>query len=64
MVLGQRDLHKPKNEDGPLSSHHTQKSKSTIYLNVRGKTRGAWVAQLVKHPTLDTGSGLDLIVMR
>ena len=28
------------------------------------KTRGPWVAQLVKQPTLDFGSGDDLRVMR
>ena len=26
--------------------------------------RGAWVAQSVKHPTLDLGSGHDLMVLR
>ena len=26
--------------------------------------QGAWVAQLVKHPTLDFGLGHDLIVVR
>ena len=29
-----------------------------------GPGQGAWVAQLVECPTLDVGSGHDLVVMR
>ena len=33
-----------------------------MYLKIH-VLKGAWVAQLVKHPTLDFGSGCDLRVM-
>ena len=32
-------------------------------LNFLGPTRGSWVVQLVKRPTLDLSSGLDLSVV-
>ena len=32
-------------------------------LECKIKTRGTWVAQSVKHPTLDIGSGRDLTVV-
>jgi len=31
---------------------------------LKGALRGPWVAQLVKHRTLDVGSGYDLRVVR
>ena len=31
------------------------------YESIKKKTRGAWVAQSVKHLTLDFGSGRDLM---
>ena len=33
-------------------------------MNLKQIHRGVWVAQLVKRPTLDFGSGHDLSVMR
>ena len=35
-----------------------------VLLIKSARSRGAWVAQLVKHPALDFGSGHDLIVVR
>ena len=35
-----------------------------IKINKNALFRGAWVAQLVKHPTSDLGSGHDLTVAR
>ena len=37
-------------------------SSLTVVLFKRMLLRGAWVAQSVKHPTLDFSSGLDLRV--
>ena len=36
----------------------------TLHTNQEITWRGAWVAQLVKQPTLDFGSGRDLTVLR
>ena len=33
-------------------------------VKIRIQRRDAWVAQSVKHPTLDLGSGHDLMVVR
>ena len=33
-------------------------------MSIKTHSRGAWVAQLVKRPTLDFGSGHDLTVVQ
>ena len=35
---------------------------SSLGFNLKSDGRGAWVAQSVKHPTLDFSSGHDLMV--
>ena len=47
---------------GSVSSCRIQDLKSKIEMNVLGYFRGGWVAQSIKHPTLDFGSGRDLTV--
>ena len=53
------------NENGPFTGH-TQPTKVFFQFNIGlqplkiGRNWGAWVAQSVKHLTLDFGSGHDL----
>ena len=43
----------------------TYRYATSIYLGASKEiVRGAWVAQSVKHPTLDFSSGCDLTVVR
>ena len=39
-------------------------SESKLFSNLKKALNGGWVAQLVKHPALDVGSGHDLRVGR
>ena len=44
--------------------NHRPSSDRALHSNPEFSTRrGAWVAQLVKHPTLDFGSGHNLMVL-
>ena len=46
-----------------LLSYTSSKSNFSAYQKdiIKKRDRGAWVALLVKHPTLDLGSGNDLM---
>jgi len=46
-------------ESSPKTPNH-RSSENTNWDKYKNKTGGAWMAQSVKHPTLDFGSGHSL----
>ena len=53
----------PECKDGPTYKDHTSKWRCPVIMNQKtADCWGTWVAQLVKLPTLDFGSGHDLAV--